>query len=200
MADKETFTDLIQRVRSGDPQAAEDLVRQYEPYVKRVIRIRMEDRRLGRLFDSMDFCQSVLASFFARVSAGQFDLREPEQLVALLRKMVMNKVASASRKQRQKRRDQHRQTELETGMINELAGSDPTPSQIVANKDLVSQVRKRLSEEEQQIADLRAQGMAWEEVAAKVGGNAQARRMQLARGMNRVARELGLEDMDEKEG
>jgi hypothetical protein len=52
----------------------------------------------------------------------------------------------------------------------------------------------RLSEEERQIADLRARGLAWEEVAGQLGGTAQARRMQLARAAERVSRELGLDE------
>jgi RNA polymerase sigma factor (sigma-70 family) len=196
MAENEAFTELMKRVRAGDADAAEALVRQYEPYVRRIIRLRVEDRRLGRLFDTMDFCQSVLASFFVRAGAGQFDLEEPEQLVALLRKMVMNKVASAARKQKQQRRDQRRQADLESGVINELAGNDASPSQVVADKDLLSQFRDRLTAEEQAIADLRAQGCGWDEVAAKLGGKAQARRMQCSRGVNRVARELGLDEQD----
>ena len=38
------------------------------------------------------------------------------------------------------------------------------------------------------------QGLAWDEVARQLGGTAQARRMQLARAAERVARELGLDD------
>jgi hypothetical protein len=30
-----------------------------------------DDRRICRLFDSMDICQSVLKSFFVRTAAGQ---------------------------------------------------------------------------------------------------------------------------------
>jgi hypothetical protein len=50
-----------------------------------------------------------------------------------------------------------------------------------------------LSDEERCLADLRAEGRSWDEIAARVGGNAHARRMQLARATDRVARELDLE-------
>ena len=58
----EGFQVLLRRVRAGDEQAARELVRRYEPAIRRAARIRLVDTRLNRLLDSMDICQSVLAS------------------------------------------------------------------------------------------------------------------------------------------
>ena len=38
--EQEQFDNLIARVREGDPQAAVDLVRMYEPEIRRDIRLR----------------------------------------------------------------------------------------------------------------------------------------------------------------
>ena len=57
-----TFQDLIRRVRAGDGQAAVELVRLYEPTIRRVARVPLADSRLQRLFDSQDVCQSVFGS------------------------------------------------------------------------------------------------------------------------------------------
>ena len=48
--------------------------------------------RLRRVLDSVDVCQSVLANFFVRVAAGQFDLDQPEQLLRLLATMARNRI------------------------------------------------------------------------------------------------------------
>src|SRR5262245_28986230 len=93
------FTESMRRIRAGDEQAAAELVRQYEPLIRRAVRLRLEDQRLRRVFDSMDICQSVLASFFVRSAAGQYDLEQPEQLLNLLVRMARNKLASAARGQ-----------------------------------------------------------------------------------------------------
>jgi RNA polymerase sigma-70 factor (ECF subfamily) len=69
----------MQRIRDGDQQAAVELVGQYELLIRREVRLRLEDRRLYRLFDSMDVCQSVLGGFFLRAAAGRYDLERPEQ-------------------------------------------------------------------------------------------------------------------------
>jgi RNA polymerase sigma-70 factor (ECF subfamily) len=65
---------------------------------------------------------------------------------------------------------------------------------VAADRDLLAEVRQRLTAEERELADLRGQGLTWEEVAARVGGTAQARRVQLTRALDRIARELGIED------
>src|SRR6516225_2449212 len=108
MSEQATFTDFVRRIRAGDEQAAAELVRQYEPLIRREIRLQLEDRRLCRIFDSMDVCQSVLASFFVRTAAGQYDLERPEQLLKLLVTMARNKLASAARGQYRQRRDSRR--------------------------------------------------------------------------------------------
>ena len=72
-----TFADFVGRIRAGDEQAATDLVRRYEPMIRVMVRARLGDRRLRRVLDSMDVCQSVLASFFVRTAAGQYDLEGP---------------------------------------------------------------------------------------------------------------------------
>jgi hypothetical protein len=66
---------------------------------------------------------------------------------------------------------------------------------VVAGQELLQEFRRRLSEDERHLADLRAQGCAWTEIAAGLGGTPRARRMQLTRAINRVARELDLDDV-----
>ena len=192
MSPDPSFDELIRRVGSGDEQAAAQLVRDFEPVVRRVLRSRLRGGRRGSEFDSMDICQSVLAIFFVRVAAGQYDLKEPDDLIKLLLTMTRNKVAEKMRRQHRLRRDSRRTV----GGVEELAlaGRDPTPSSVVAGKELLEQARQRLSEEERQLVELRGQGLSWEEVAASLGGTAGARRNQLARALDRVAQELRLDE------
>ena len=63
------------------------------------------------MFDSMDICQSVLASFFVRAAVGQFDLNEPGQVVQLLVAMAQNKLAQEARFHRRQHRDIRRSGE-----------------------------------------------------------------------------------------
>ena len=43
MNQSKMFQDLMLRVRAGEPQAAEELVRQYEPQIRRRIRVQMDE-------------------------------------------------------------------------------------------------------------------------------------------------------------
>src|SRR5207249_4424725 len=117
--------------RAGDADAARELVQRYEPAIRRVVRFRLADSRLGRVFDSMDICQSVLASFFLRAAAGQFDLEQPEQLLKLLVSMARNKLALQARAQQRQRRDYRR---IQPGALEDkqIASDEPTPSVLVA--------------------------------------------------------------------
>jgi RNA polymerase sigma-70 factor (ECF subfamily) len=187
------FTDLIKRIRAGDAHAAEELVRQYEPVIRMEVRSRMRDPRLRRTFDSLDVCQSVLGSFFIRASLGQYELVDPSEVVKLLVSMAHNKLAEQVRKETRQCRDHRRVQSIEHHYLD-VAADTPTPSQLVAGKELLHAVRDVLSEEERQIADRRARGQSWEEIAGELGGTAEGRRKQLERTISRVAKRFGLDE------
>jgi RNA polymerase sigma-70 factor (ECF subfamily) len=197
MGDQEDFSEAIRRIRAGDEHEAAELVRKFEPLIRREVRLHLEDTRLRRIFDSMDVVQSVLASFFIRTAAGEFDLDNPEQLAGLLVQITRNKLASAARKQYRHRRD-IRRTEVDGDVLQSTAAQDPTASEELANEKILNALRQQLTWEERQIASLRADGRSWDEVAIALGGNAQARRMQLTRGIQRGATNLGLAELYEQ--
>jgi len=180
---------FLAKGRARDENAARELVRQFEKVIRREVHLRMDDHRLYRVFDSMDISQSVLTSFFARASSGHYDLETPEQLVSLLLQMTRNKVAFQVRRQRASRRDS-RLTDTRPVDEIDVASTSPGPSELASDHDLFEAVRNRLGDEERRLADLRAEGWEWAEIAGRLGGTAQARRVQLARAVNRVARSL----------
>ena len=194
----ESFRALIARVRAGDQPAAAELVRRYEPAIRRAARVRLVDTRLNRLLDSMDICQSVLASFFVRVALGQFELETPDQLLRLLATMTRNKLAGQVKGHGAARRD-FRRVEAAPGDRDEeagaerIAGLDPTPSRELAARELLDEALRRLSPEERRILDCREQGGQWAEIAAELGSSPEALRKRLARAVDRVAHELGLD-------
>ena len=130
----DSFNLLFLKVRSGDPQAATELVNEFEPEIRREVRLRLRSAELRRTMDSMDVCQSVLGNFFVRVALGQFDLSRPEQLSALLIKMARNKVI-----------DLHRRATSRGGPTTEsihsnvhgaqLVDRESSPSEIVASRE-----------------------------------------------------------------
>ncbi len=193
MPEEPSFRDLIDRVRARDELAAAELVRLYEPTIRMAIRVRLSDPSLRRLLDSMDICQSVLANFFVRAASGQFELETADQLVKLLVTMARNRLTNYALQHRAARRDQRR---VEKAVSDELDLVDPgpSPSRVVANKELLQECRRRLSEEERQLADLRSSGRSWDEIAAELGAKPDTVRSRLTRALDRVAHELRLEE------
>ncbi len=190
--DQETFQTLLQQVRAGDAEAATQLVREYEPAIRRYVRLHLTDPRLRRVVDTMDVCQSVLANFFVRAASGQFDLERPEQLFNLLATMARNRLLSHVQHERAKCRDHRRLAPAADEVLDAVAGVVQSPSAIVAGRELLQVVHERLSPEERSLAEQRAQGHDWAEIAAAQGGSPEALRKRLARAMDRVTRELGL--------
>ncbi len=193
MADQSNFAEFLSLVRAGDQRAAEELVRRYEPVVRREVRLHMEDSRLGRLFDSVDVSQSVLGSFFVRAMAGQFELEEPQHLAALLVKMARNKIASKARWQFREKRESRRVEQLPE-VLETIATNEDRPSQIASAHELIARCCEALSDEERQIAELRGQAKSWQEVADILGDTPDSRRMQLNRAIERVSKKFGLDD------
>jgi RNA polymerase sigma-70 factor (ECF subfamily) len=192
MSEPGSFHDLVRRVRAGDQEAAAELVRTYEPTIRRAVRFRLADARLGKLLDSMDICQSVFGSFFVRTVAGEYDLNQPEQLLKLLVSMARNKLASQARKQFAACRDQRRVEAV--GQEQDIAAAGPSPSQQVSAQELFREVQARLDPEERRLVELRNEGLQWDEIADRLGGNALALRKRLSRALDRITRELGLEE------
>ncbi len=195
MSDDASFAEFVQRVRAGDEQAAAELVRRYESAIRLEVRLRLRDPRLRRAFDSLDVCQSVLATFFVRAAAGQFELDSPENLVRLLVGITRNKVMAQVRRQQAGKRDVRKAEPLDPAACP-ATDNNPTPSQVVAGQELLRILRDRLSEEERQLSELRAQGLGWAEIARLVGGTPDGRRIQLDRAVRRVSEGLGLEGDD----
>jgi RNA polymerase sigma-70 factor (ECF subfamily) len=156
-----------------------------------MVRVRLADNRLRRLLDSVDVCQSVLASFFVRATLGRFTLGSPDDLLKLLATLVRHKLADRLRKELAARRDQRRRG----GAVEvvELVDPAPTPCRGLANRELLDEVRRRLSPDDRMLLGLREEGLGWGELAARVGGSAEALRKRLTRALDLIAEQLELE-------
>jgi RNA polymerase sigma-70 factor (ECF subfamily) len=188
-----TFQELMQRVRQRDSEAAAELVRRFERHIRRAVRFQLVDPRMRRLFDSMDVCQSVLATFFKRAAAGQYELEHAEQLIHLLARMACNKVADEARKQHAKRRDVGRVQPADF-LADALAGREREPGEQLAQRELIERFRERLSEEEWKIVSDRADGRGWAEIAEEMGGTPEALRKKFTRAIERVEQQLHLNE------
>jgi RNA polymerase sigma-70 factor (ECF subfamily) len=186
-----SFEAFLSRLREGDQDAAAELVREFEPIIRRSVHSRLARSPLAPVLDSADVCQSVLASFFTKVVSGQFDLGSSEDLLKLLVSMARYRLASHARRHGAQRRDRGRHQAGEFD-ASELAGADRTPSECVASAELLGEVQRRLSEDERRLMELRGEGRDWGEIAAELGDTPVTLRKRFSRALGRVARALGL--------
>ena len=185
------FVTYVSRLRTGDEAALEELVARYTPVIKLEARMRLRSPHLRAVLDSMDICQSVLKSFFLRAAAGQFDIDRPEDLRKLLVQMACNKSLEAARREYAQRRDARRSVKLGDEAHQVAGGEDPVEQ--VEWQELMLRGRQMLSPDERKIAEGRAAGSTWEELAAELGKTPDQLRMQLSRAQKRVAEALDLE-------
>jgi RNA polymerase sigma factor (sigma-70 family) len=191
MPEELAFQELIERVRLGDEAATNELLRRYEPALRRVIQVRLFDARVRRLHDQDDICQSVLASLFVRLALGQYDVDTPEGLIQLMGAMARNKIIDKSRQCAREGRNEQR-VPLDQLPEEALAASAETPSQLATMQEMIQEARRRLNADDRRLLDLRGQGLQWDEIAVRVGGQPEALRKRLARAASLVSQQLGL--------
>jgi hypothetical protein len=183
---------FLETLRNGDAQAVDELLRQIDPFLRRVIRQRLVDGRLRRVVDTTDVFHSVVKDFLARplpeaaAAAGGAGDRTPwpasGALGAYLAAAVHHKIQTRSRKE--KRHAGSLQPEWDP------ASPDPSPSRVMQERDFKEAIRGRLSADRQRLFDLKSQGLTWDEIAERVGGRADALRMRLTRAIAAILREL----------
>jgi RNA polymerase sigma factor (sigma-70 family) len=111
----------------------------------------------------------------------------------VLVRMARNKLASQARRERAERRD-NRRVVADGFDETKLAAPDPTPSQQLAFAELLEAVYRRLTPHERRLVELRNEGHDWARIAEELGGDPVTLRKQLSRALDRVTRQLGLED------
>lgn len=180
--------DLLSQIRQGDSDAATRLVRDYEHAVRIAVRTRLTDPKLRRQFDSCDVCQSVFGSFFVQVASGEYDLRDPAQLAALLTTIARNKLQSRVRAALRQRRDVRRLVPFGDDVVVDDRGTSPQAE--LEHQELLERTEQALSEDILELARLRKSGATWDEIAAQLGGTSESRRKQFERAVERVAATL----------
>jgi hypothetical protein len=107
--------------------------------------------------------------------------------------MAQHKLAFQVRQQRYRCRD-HRRVPADGPGVERCPAPEAGPPRRVAARELWQEVQRRLSAEERRLVELRGEGLDWPAVAAAVGGTPEALRKRLARAVDRVARQLGLDE------
>jgi RNA polymerase sigma-70 factor (ECF subfamily) len=190
----ETFTELLDRARSGDRDAMARLVQQYESKIRMVARVRL-GAALRPYLDSLDLVQSVHRSLLGGLAKDKFDISTPEKLVALAVTMVRRKAARQWRHlQRQKRLEGGSSSTNLPSMLSALSSPGDEPEQAVQFNDQVEHLCANLSEADRNLLELRIQGYSLAETADALGLSQVALRVRLTRLRQRLRAARILDD------
>ncbi len=189
-AESALLVSWIEGVKAGNQTAAAELVRHYEPEVRRFVRFRLTDPRLRRLIDSVDVCQSVMVRFFQGIQAERLSAEHPLQLLKLLTTMARNSLLDHARKVKVRRHISG--SGLEPDHLANVADRRTNPNEKLEEADLVDLIRSRMRPDEQRALDQWLLGQGWEEMSQEFGCEPDALRKRLTRAIDRTTKELGL--------
>lgn len=163
-----SFLDLVQRLESGDAEAAAIL---FDRYARRLIGLarRRLDERVRPKTDAEDVVQSVFRTFCRRAAERPFDLDGPDGLWALLVEITLRKCGRWNRHFRTRKRDVRReQTPLsDSDCDNELLDpAGPRPEDEAVLREMVERLLGALDDKlAESVCEMRLQGYEIEEIA-----------------------------------
>jgi RNA polymerase sigma-70 factor (ECF subfamily) len=164
------FQALLERVRAGCPEAAQEIHHRYNEALRRVVRRRLH-HPLRTQYDSVDFLQGVWASFF-QMSPERHHFDTPDDLVAFLSRVAINKVVETLRYQHTAKRNIHRQQPLKPrdseGAV-EVPGRDPSASQLAIAEERWERLLEGQPPQYRRVLELLRAGHTHQEVAAQLG-------------------------------
>jgi RNA polymerase sigma-70 factor (ECF subfamily) len=173
MSEDSSFVRLMDQLRGGDPEAARRI---FETYAHRLIglaRSRM-DGIIQQKEGPEDVVQSALASFFRRDAAKPFVLANWDNLWALLTVITLRKCGHHIEYYRAACRDVRRESPPKGGADDSTASwiaiaREPSPSEVAALSDIMSELLRGLDEREQRIVSLALEGFSVPEISRDVG-------------------------------
>jgi RNA polymerase sigma-70 factor (ECF subfamily) len=181
---------LIRRIRGGDQQARDLLLRRFLPLLQRWAHGRLP-RHMRDLNETDDLVQVTLVRALARLD--QFESAGPGGFLAYLRESLLNQVRDEIRRHR--RRPEHAQIDVELSdpdaptLIEHIVGSE----RVRAYERALATLPKR----QQNLIVMRVEfGMSYPDIAAEVGSKPDAVRIMVARALVLLSQSLSGEPED----
>lgn len=163
--------DLVRRLREGNPEAAESVVREFTGRLTGLARQRF-DEAFRRKEDPEDVVQSAFKSFFRGYHEGRLDPQDSEELWGLLALITLRKCRQRRRYFGAARRQLRRESQPvsnELGPFDHVAGREPAPDDATLIAETVEQLLAELDAGHRAILALGLQGYTSTEIAASVG-------------------------------
>jgi RNA polymerase sigma-70 factor (ECF subfamily) len=173
MAPADPFARLMNRLRSGEDEAAREVFERFAGRLVALARSRF-NQLLARKVDPEDVVQSVFKSFFVRHRQGKLDVGDRGGLWNLLTLITLRKCADRAEYFLADRRDAAREaTGADGGDAPEAwlvaLDREPRPEEAVILAETVEHLFRDISAHERPILELSLQGYTAPEISVQLG-------------------------------
>jgi DNA-directed RNA polymerase specialized sigma24 family protein len=173
MSAEGTVTQILGRIKEGDPAAAQQLWESYFEKVVTLARARLR-ANLRRASDEEDVALSVFESFCRRAGEGQYPkLQDRDDLWQLLFVMTVRKAINLARREGRKSRGGGRVltfSDLDGLELDLIRDTEPTPELAAQIVDQCQRLLQRLEDETlRSVALWKMEGCTIAEIAARLG-------------------------------
>jgi RNA polymerase sigma factor (sigma-70 family) len=153
---------LLEKLSSGDPTAAEEVFRAYEPYLRMVVRRQLPAHVRGK-FDSSDIVQSIWADLLDGFRHAGWRFADAAHLRAFLVQATRNRFIDRLR--------QHsRALEHERPLAGPAPASpEPRPSEVAQANDLWERLLALCPPAHRGLLEMKRQGLSLADIAAGTG-------------------------------
>lgn len=172
MRDDIPFEELMQRLKTGDPDASRSI---FQRFARRLIGLARThlDGTIQRKVDPEDVVQSVFRSFFTRAAQDDWDLKDWDSLWSLLTVITVRKCGHRIDQFRSLRRDIRREVNAPGNADDSAPGweaiaREPTADEALRLAETVEKLVLELDERDQPIFLLGLQGFSIEEISGQV--------------------------------
>ncbi|WP_417747221.1 RNA polymerase sigma factor [Rosistilla oblonga] len=186
----ENLSDLLVLLSQRDSDALGRVMELYGEEIHRFIRFRMRDSVLRRLHDSIDVEQSVFRRFFKRVRTGDLSLTNEDELRAYLFTLAKHRVSELKREQSAQKRKANFVEEDFSFQLGQLAGDTAASDSVVAESELMMEVRSIVGTDDWEAVVQRLEGRTWKEVARDRGTKPDTLRKRLQTALQLVKNRL----------
>jgi RNA polymerase sigma-70 factor (ECF subfamily) len=157
---------LLEKLNGGDDDAAEQAFREYEPYLRKVVR-RLLPARLRPKFDSIDVVQSAYGDVLGAFRDGGMRFGTAAQLRAFLVRATRNRFVDRLRQHQTAIRLEEPLDDARADRLPRSPG--PRPSEAAVAGELWERLLALCPPEHHRLLNLRRRGASTGEIAAQVG-------------------------------
>jgi len=157
---------LLDQLTAGDPAAAEQFFVEFEPFLRAVVRRRLNPR-LRSKFDSMDVVQSTWTSLLEGFRAQRWEFKDTAALKAFLTRVTYNHFVNECRRHGPMLEREQAITSIEADQPP--ASGQPRPSEVAQADELWDRMMQLCPPGHREVLRLKQQGLPLAEIAARVG-------------------------------